>query len=335
VTTTPTIERLSTPRALREDLAEDVRAGLTGERRTLPSKYFYDARGSELFERITELPEYYLTRAETGILETHALDLVAAVRPVELLELGSGSSRKTRLLLEAMHAGGTGDRYVAIDVSEDALREAADALRASYPWLTVRGYVGDFHADVGGLPPAHGPRLLAFLGSTIGNLDRDARAELFRDVAALLGPADAFLLGADLVKDPDELVAAYDDAAGVTAEFNRNILRVVARELDADVPVDAFTHVVRWNPDEERIESSLRAERPATLAFPTLDLTVDVEAGEEIHTEISCKFRREGLTAELQGAGLAVERWLTDDGGRFALVLARTIAGRPDGENSQ
>jgi L-histidine N-alpha-methyltransferase len=316
------VTRLSSPRALRDERAADVRAGLSQRPRSLPSKYFYDARGSQLFEEITQLPEYYPTRVETGILEAHADELVEMVAPDELVELGSGSSRKTRVLLEAMHGRGSGHRYVPIDVSEDALREAAETLADAYAWVEVEGLVGDFHGDLARIP-ANGTRLVAFLGSTIGNLDRPERAVLLHDVATLLGPRDAFLLGADLVKDPDVLVAAYDDAQGVTAEFNRNILHVVNREVDADFPVEAFAHVARWNPDEDRVESSLRAERPVVVTFPGLDLEVAFEAGEELHTELSCKFRRAGLTAELEAAGLRVEQWLTDAEERFAVVLAR------------
>lgn len=316
------IDRLSSPRARRDELAADVRAGLAATPKSLPSKYFYDARGSELFEAITRLPEYYLTRVETRILEREAPGIVADVRPAELVELGSGASRKTRLLLEAMHDQASGSRYVPIDVSEDALRAAADTLARAYPWLEVGGLVGDFHADLARIP-ADGTRLVAFLGSTIGNLDRPERAILLRDVATLLRPADAFLLGVDLVEDPAVLVAAYDDAQGVTAEFNRNILHVVNRELDADFPVEDFSHVVRWNHTDERIESSLRAERDVTVTVTGAGLTVSLAAGEEIHTERSCKFRRDGIGAELAAAGLHLDRWLTDDDARFAVVVAR------------
>lgn len=321
VTDRVSVTRLSSPRAVRDTLAEDVRSGLTGAHKSMPSKYFYDGRGSELFERITTLPEYYPTRTETGILETHAGEVVADVRPVELVELGSGSSRKTRVLLEAMHAAGTGERYVPVDVSEDALRSAADALAADYPWLEVTGIVGDFHDDLAGIPRS-GHRLIAFLGSTIGNLDPTQRGVLLADVASLMGPTDRFLLGADLVKDADELVAAYDDAAGVTAEFNRNMLHVMNRELDADFDVDRWDHVVRWDAADEAIRSSLRTPSAVVVRFAALDLSVSFEAGEEIHTEMSAKFRRDRLAAELRTAGLVVERWLVDDHERFAVALA-------------
>lgn len=315
------IDHLSTPRAVRETLAEDVTRGLAETPKNVPSKYFYDARGSELFERITRLEEYYPTRTETAILEAHAGSIVDDVRPDELLELGSGSSRKTRLLLEAMHEHGTGDRYVPIDVSEDALRAAAETLSADYPWLEVRGIVGDFHDDLAHVP-RRGTRLVAFLGSTIGNLDAPARHVLLSDVARMLEPGDRFLLGADLVKDVDELIAAYDDAEGVTAEFNRNVLHVINRELDADFPVDRFRHTVVWDADEEAIRSSLTADDDVTVTFRALDLRVTFAAGEQLHTEMSAKFRRRTLEPELAAAGLRVDRWLTDPEDRFAVVVA-------------
>lgn len=321
-TTDTPIVSLSNPRAIHDELLEDVRTGFAASPRWLPPKYFYDADGSDLFEQITNLPEYYPTRAETAILEAHGHDLVAAVGPEQLVELGSGSSRKTVLLLEAMHAHGSGDAYVPFDVSADAIRGAATSLAEDHPWLEVRGFVGDFTTDLHRLPRT-GRRLVAFLGSTIGNLDRAGRAMLLGEIHATLDEDEALLLGADLVKDPTVLVAAYDDAAGVTAEFNRNVLRVLQRELDADLELDAFVHEARWNATEERIEMWLVATRATTVAVPELDLRAEFAAGEGIRTELSCKFRRDGLTAEFETAGFGVDRWLTDDGGRFALVLAR------------
>jgi L-histidine Nalpha-methyltransferase len=321
----PSVTRLAAPADRRAELAADVRAGLTATPRSLPPKWFYDARGSQLFEQITRLPEYYLTRAETEILRREADRLVAAVRPGELVELGSGSSTKTRLLLEAMRRGGDHGRpprYSPIDVSEDALGSAASALAASYPWLEFAGYVGDFTADLGRVPHAPGRRLLAFLGSTIGNFTPAERAGLLGAVAAALGPDDRFLLGADLVKDPAVLVAAYDDAAGVTAAFNLNLLAVLRRELGAEVPAGRFQHVAAWDAEHAWIEMRLRAREPLTMRFPTLDLTVPFAAGEELRTEISCKFTRAQVDGELTAAGLALERWEQDAAGRFALALA-------------
>ena len=307
--------------ALRTALAEDVRRGLGAREKWLPPKYFYDAAGSALFERITRLPEYYLTRAESEILEAITDGLAERLRPGELVELGSGSSRKTRLLLEAMHRHRGGRRYAPLDVSADALQGAAAALTASYPWLEFDGFVGDFTADLPRVP-RRGRRLLAFLGSTIGNLEPDERAALLGAVVVALRPEDRFLLGVDLVKDPAVLRAAYDDAAGVTAEFNRNVLRVLNRELHADIPVDAFQHVAVYDRELARIEMRLRALRDLEVSFPTLDLEVSFAAGEELRTEISCKFTREGIERELAAAGLRLGSWHTDAEHRFACAVA-------------
>ena len=319
----PSVTHLAAPADRRTLLADDVRTGLTASPRWLPPKWFYDARGSALFELITELPEYYPTRVETALLTRIAGPVIDLVRPEELVELGSGSSTKTRLLLEAMHRHG-GSRYAPVDVSVDALAGAAAALGADYPWLAFDGYVGDFCADLARLPHG-GRRLLAFLGSTIGNYAPPERAELLASVAAALADGDRFLLGVDLVKDRGALVAAYDDAAGVTAEFNLNMLRVLARELEADIKVEAFEHVALWDEEAAWIEMRLRATEPVTLRFPSLDLEVDFEAGEELRTEISAKFTRDGVEAELAAAGLRLERWDSDDQDRFALALATGV----------
>lgn len=318
------IRVLSTPVALQQALADDVREGLLSPPRQLPPKYFYDARGSQLFEEITRLPEYYPTRAETEILERHADELVAAVAPEELLELGSGSSRKTRALLEAMHRLGTGDRYVALDVSEDALRSAAAALTADYPWLRFDGLVGDFHEDLGRIEQ-RGRRMVAFLGSTIGNFTPAERAAFLGEVADVMAPDDGFLLGVDLVKDAGTLEAAYDDVAGVTAEFNRNVLRVVNRELDGDLPLDAFEHVAVYDKERSWVEMRLRATRPVHATLRAVGLELRFDEGDEVRTEISAKFTREGIAAELEQAGLRLQRWLTDGQQRFGLLHARLL----------
>ncbi len=328
--TLPSVTSLAPPADWRGQLAADVRAGLTANPRTLPSKYFYDAEGSELFEQITRVPEYYLTRAEHEILSDHADQLLAAAQASEVLELGSGSSRKTRLLLEAMHRLGDrlgdrdsgGQRYAPLDVSEDALIGAALALCNDYPWLRFDGYVGDFTADLPKVP-RHGRRLVVLLGSTIGNLAPEERAGLLAGVSAACQPGDCFLLGVDLVKDSATLEAAYDDAAGVTAAFNRNVLRVLARELDAAVPVEAFEHAARYDERRARIEMHLRASQDLVLEFPSLDLTVPLAAGETIRTEICCKFTKSVVQRELRAAGLSLEGWHTDRQGRFALALAK------------
>lgn len=303
-------------------MEEEVREGLTAHPKVLPPKYFYDAHGSELFERITRLPEYYPTRAETEILETHAQAILAEVRANELVEIGSGSSRKTRLLIEAMHAVG-GRRYVAFDVSEDALAAAAEALSDDYPWLEIHGVVGDFEHPFRA-PQRNGRRLVIFLGSTIGNLEREERTSFLRRVGALLeAPGDRFLLGVDLVKPAAILEAAYDDASGVTAQFNLNVLRVINRELHGELPLDAFVHRATWVPERARMEMFLVATRPVEARIGALDLVVTFEEGEALRTEISCKFTRPSITEELREAGFELERWLTDARGRFGLLLAR------------
>jgi L-histidine Nalpha-methyltransferase len=311
----------------RSALADDVRAGLTAKPKRLPPKYFYDARGSELFEDITRLPEYYLTRAETAILIDVADVIVRHIRPVELVELGSGSSRKTRLLLEAMHRHRSGGRYAPLDVSEDALAGAADALGADYDWLQFDGFVGDFTCDLGRLP-RRGPRLVAFLGSTIGNFTPAERATLLAGLRAGLADGDRFLLGVDLVKDRATLEAAYDDATGVTAEFNRNLLHVLNHELGAGIPVDAFEHVAFYDEGQARIEMHLRATRAMEVAFPSLGMEVAFAAGELLHTEISCKFTRPQVERELDAAGMRLEAWHEDAERRFALALA-SVPARP------
>jgi len=307
--------------ALQRALADDVRLGLGSDPKWLPPKYFYDAAGSALFERITRLPEYYLTRAETEILIDGADSIIQRIRPVELVELGSGSSRKTRLLLEAMHRHRSGHRYAPLDVSEDALAGAADALGGDYEWLRFDGFVGDFTQDLRRVP-RQGRRLVAFLGSTIGNFTPAERARLLRGVAAGLADGDRFLLGVDLVKDRATLEAAYNDAAGVTADFNRNLLHVLNRQLGANIPVDAFEHVSFYDRREARIEMRLRAGYPLAVRFPTLGLQVGFAAGEELHTEISCKFTRPQIERELQAAGLRLESWHEDPERRFALALS-------------
>ncbi|WP_406457802.1 L-histidine N(alpha)-methyltransferase [Streptomyces sp. NBC_00876] len=299
-------------------LRADVLHGLTRHPKTLPPKWFYDARGSELFEEITRLPEYYPTRAEREILIGRAAEIAAASGARTLIELGSGSSEKTRHLLDALpelHS------YVPVDVSESALRGAAGALLEERPDLSVHALIADFTAGLS-LPGTPGPRLVAFLGGTIGNLLPQERAVFLKSVRSLLMPGDALLLGTDLVKDQDVLVAAYDDAAGVTAAFNRNVLSVVDRELGADFAPDDFEHVARWNPHQEWIEMRLRARRALTVKIPELDLVVPFEAGEELRTEVSAKFRKAGVERELADAGLRLTQWWTDSADRFALSLA-------------
>ena len=304
-----------------DTLHTDVRAGLGSVPRTLPPKWFYDKHGSDLFEQITRLPEYYPTRAEQEILERRAPEIAGLTRAATLVELGSGSSRKTRLLLDALTAGGSLRRYAPLDVSASALEEAGRAICQDYPGLDVRATVADFEDGIP-LSDEPGPRLLAFLGSTIGNFDRAQRAAFYGTLARALSSDDVLLLGADLVKDTEVLLRAYDDAAGVTAEFDRNVLHVLNRELGADFEPDAFRHVAVWNAEHERIEMHLRARTAQTVKIPDLDLSLDLAEDEDIRTEISCKFRRESLTAELKEGGFTVRHWWTDDAARFALLLA-------------
>jgi L-histidine Nalpha-methyltransferase len=318
---TLTIDRHLSADYLDAALRADVVSGLTGSPKHLRPVWFYDERGSELFEEITRLPEYYPTRAEREILTDRAGEIARLSGADTLVELGSGSSEKTRLLLDALGEGGTLRRYVPVDVSETALLGAARSLREEYPDLGVHAVVADFGAHLGRLPTG-GRRLVAFLGSTIGNLTPPERATFLAQLRATLGPDDAFLLGTDLVKEPSVLVAAYDDAAGVTAEFNLNVLRVLNRELDADFHPDAFEHVARWDAEHEWIEMWLRSRRAQTVKLPGVDLVVRFAEGELLRTEISAKFRRDGIRAELAAAGFELGRWWTDRAGRFGLSLS-------------
>jgi L-histidine N-alpha-methyltransferase len=310
------------PDSYRAALRADVRAGLTATPKSLPPKYFYDARGSQLFDEITRLPEYYPTRTETAILQARAAEIARRSAARTLVELGSGTSEKTRLLLRAFTAAGSLERFVPFDVDPAVLAQAAVAIDTEYPGLRVEPVVGDFEQHLGELPGGE-VRMIAFLGSTIGNLDRAGRARFLSAVAATMGPNDTFLLGTDLVKDVGRMLRAYDDAAGVTAQFNRNVLAVVNRELHADFDVDAFEHVALWNEDEEWIEMRLRAARPQTVTVADLDLTVEFDAGETMHTEISAKFRPAGVAAELRAAGMELVELWTDPAGDFGLTLAR------------
>ncbi|MGO9163368.1 MAG: L-histidine N(alpha)-methyltransferase [Streptosporangiaceae bacterium] len=302
-------------------LRADVRAGLTATPKTLPPKYFYDERGSELFDQVTRLPEYYPTRAETTILRQRAAQIARLSRCASLVELGSGTSAKTRLLLRALRDGGTLREFTPFDVDPAVLTEAAGALAAEFPGLRIAPLVGDFEHDLGTIPGGR-PRMIAFLGSTIGNLDPVGRARLLGQVAAALRPGDTFLLGTDLVKDTSRLLRAYDDDAGVTAEFNRNVLRVLNRELEADFAVEEFEHVAVWDAEREWIEMRLRAASAQHVTIGDLGLTVGFAAGEEMRTEISAKFRRDGVPAELAAAGLRALQCWTDPDGDFGLTLA-------------
>jgi len=309
-------------------LADDVLDGLTRPFKELPPKHFYDARGAELFDRICELPEYYPTRVERSILERDATELAALTGAAELVELGSGTASKTRVLLDALERGGTLERYIPVDVTESMVRECAAQLIEEYPGLQVHGVIGDFERHLGELPEALGPRIVAFLGGTIGNFPPGSRRRVLREIARLLGADDHLLLGTDLVKDPVVLQAAYDDAQGVTAEFNRNVLRVLNRELDADFEPEDFEHVALFDPEHEWIEMRLRSRREHTTIVRDLDLPVHFDAGEEMRTEISAKFTSERIEGDLAAAGLELVRRFTDADELFALTLARRAAPR-------
>jgi L-histidine N-alpha-methyltransferase len=306
-------------------LAYDVLDGLTRPFKEIPPKHFYDARGSALFERICELPEYYPTRAEREILTARADEIVQATGAGELVELGSGSAEKARILLGAMSAAGTLRRYIPLDVSERALEAAAVELVEQFEELTVHGVIGDFERHLDRVPRrVSGPsRIVALLGGTIGNFLPGTRRRLLRSLAALLGPDDRLLLGTDLVKDPAVLEAAYDDAQGVTAEFNRNVLHVINRELDADFTPEAFDHLAFYDRAHEWVEMRLRAARPCTVLVAALGLRVEFAAGEELRTEISAKFTRARVEQDFRAVGLELEGWYTDRERRFALSLAR------------
>ena len=304
-------------------LADDVLDGLTKPFKEIPPKHFYDARGSELFEQICELPEYYPTRTERQILEEQADAIAEQTGAGELVELGSGSAEKARILLDAMDRAENLRRYVPLDVSEQALRDAAAQLVAEYDELEVDAVVADFERHLDSVPDPDGaPRIIALLGGTIGNFPPGSRRRLLRGIAALLRPDDRFLLGTDLVKDPATLEAAYDDSAGITAEFNRNVLHVINRELGADFIPDQFEHVAFFDGRHEWIEMRLRARRAQTVLIDKLGLRVQFAHGEELRTEISAKFTRPRLEADFHAAGLALEHWYTDPDELFALSLA-------------
>ena len=315
-----TLDRHLGPDAMRTALEADVRAGLTASPKTLPPKWFYDARGSVLFDEITRLPEYYPTRCERAVLATHAAEIAAATGADTLIELGSGTSEKTRLLLDALRDAGTLRRFVPFDVDESVLTMASKQISEEYD-VEVHAVVGDFEHHLP-LLPTGGRRLIAFLGGTIGNLLPHQRAEFLRTLADTMAPGDGLLLGTDLVKDPARLQAAYDDGAGVTAEFNKNVLRVVNRELEGDLDVDGFAHVALWNPADEWIEMRLRSLRAQTAHLRALDLVVEFAEGEEVRTEISAKFREERVRSEVAAAGLELRRWWTDDDGAFGVSLS-------------
>jgi len=316
------IDVLLTESGAPDAMGREVRAGLTSATRRLPSKYFYDARGSELFEEITELPEYYLTRAEQALLEASAPTIAALTQFAELVEPGAGSAKKTRTLIDAGLAEGCLERLLLVDVSAEMAEASARTMAGGYPGLEVHAVVADFEADLDKIPCGPG-RLVVFLGSTIGNFSRTQAIALLRRMKTLAGEGGWLLLGTDLVKDRSVLEAAYNDARGVTARFNANILEVVNRHLDGNFVTGRFEHVAFYNEVESRIESYLRARSAHSVRLGSLDLEFDLAAGEMIHTEISCKYTRESVTSILAEAGLGLQRWFTDVEDTFALSLSR------------
>ena len=318
-----TVDVRLVPADLQAALRRDARAGLAADPKAMPPVWFYDDRGCELYETITRTPEYYPFRAERSLLARSSGEIAAAAGATVLVELGSGNSEKTRLLLDAMAAAPAGlAGYVPFDVAEATLRDAARAV-AEEMGIGVHAVVGDFHEHLDGIPDLDAPRLVAFLGSTIGNFDPRQRARFLGEVAVLLAPSDRFLLATDLVKPVDRLVAAYDDAAGVTAAFNRNLLAVLNRELGADFDLDRFSHLAAWDAANSRIEMRLRADDAMTVKLPEIDLVAEFAAGEEMRTEISTKFTADQVTDELAAAGMAVEGRWTDPAGDYLVTLAR------------
>ena len=321
VAATLTVENHLAPDFIARTLRHDVVTGLSAAAKWLPPRWFYDDRGSALFDEITRLPEYYPTRAERSILQARAAEIASVSAATSLVELGAGSAEKTHLLVDALRAAGSLRTYVPVDVSDGALRTASANLLWEYPGLAVHAVVADFerHLD---LLPATGHRMVALLGGTIGNLAPQSRAAFLGSVRNALRTGETLLLGTDLVKSPDVLLPAYDDAAGVTAEFNRNVLNVLNRELGAEFEPAAFDHLAVWDSEHEWIEMRLRAQHAMRIRIPAVDLTVGFERGEEIRTEISAKFRRDRVAAELEAAGFGLTRWWTDDEDRFGVSLA-------------
>jgi L-histidine N-alpha-methyltransferase len=324
VAETYTIDVHLGPADLEAALRADVRDGLTATPKRLSPKWHYDARGSALFDEITRLPEYYLTRCERAILEAHAAEIAQSAAADTLIELGSGTSAKTRLLLAAMAAAGTLERFVPFDVDEATLRAAAAAIVDELPGIAVHAVVGDFERHLA-LLPRGGRRMVAFLGSTVGNLTPAVRAGFLADLAGALVPGDSLLLGVDLVKSPDRILPAYDDPGGVTAAFSRNVLRLLNDRLEADFDPESFDHVARWDAAEEWVDIRLRSRIAQVVRIPRIDLEIEFAQGEEVHTEISAKFRRERLATELADAGLDIRSWWTDPDCAFGVALAERL----------
>lgn len=316
-----TIDVHLSPEDVQHQMRQDALSGLQAPEKSIPPVWFYDERGSRLFEDITQLPEYYPTRTERALLETHAATIAELSKADTLVELGAGSCEKTRVLLTALQQAGTLTRYVPFDVSDDFLRDAATTLSDEYDALDIHVVIGDFHHHLAEIP-TEGRRVVAFLGGTIGNLNPAQRARFFFDLNCTMSSDDTLLLGADLVKDRGRLVAAYDDAAGVTADFNRNVLHVLNEQLGGNFEPHRFRHVAVWNEQEQWIEMRLRADAPMEVSLAGADITVRFDEGEDLLTEISAKFTPERLEQELAEAGFVIEGIWGADEGEFLLVLA-------------
>jgi L-histidine N-alpha-methyltransferase len=316
-----TIDVHLSPDEVRRQMRTDALNGLQAERKSIPPVWFYDERGSQLFEEITRLPEYYPTRAERRLLEAHAPAIAEMSKADTLVELGAGACDKTRILLDALQDAGTLARYIPFDVSDGFLRSAAATLSAEYASLAIHLVIGDFHHHLAEIP-TEGRRLVAFLGGTIGNLDPSQRARFLFDLNCTMSSDDCFLLGTDLVKDRTRLVKAYDDEAGVTAAFNRNVLHVLNEQLGGDFDPDLFRHVALWNEEAQWIEMRLRAGQATEVTLHDAGITVQFEEGEDLLTEISSKFTPEGVEAELKEAGFVIEGTWGADEGEFMLSLA-------------
>ncbi|MFL5564495.1 MAG: L-histidine N(alpha)-methyltransferase [Gemmatimonadaceae bacterium] len=310
-----------TVRRSRQQMVRDVRLGLTRSPKQLSPKYFYDERGSELFEEITQLSEYYLTRAERALLEQKIGEIVRTAQPCSLVELGAGSATKTHIILDEMIANGCAECYVPVDVSKDFLEATAIQLRADYPNVRITPVVSDI-TEAFALPPVASPTLVAFLGSTIGNFSREQAIQLLSHMSRSMGPTDRFLLGADLIKDPEIINRAYNDSKGVTAAFNVNVLNRLNRELNANFPIDGFDHRAFYNSEQHRVEMHLIARRPVKVVIPEIG-EISFEKGESIRTELSYKYDRPMLEDILSASGLAIEQWMPADDGSFVLALAR------------
>ncbi len=306
---------------VRSQMRTDALQGLQGDEKSIPPVWFYDERGSRLFAEITQLPEYYPTRAERALLEAHAPAIAELSKADTLVELGAGACDKTRVLLQALEETGMLSRYIPFDVSDVFLRSAVTALSREYDTLDIHVVIGDFHQHLGEIP-SEGRRMIAFLGGTIGNLDPAQRARFLFDLNCTMSSDDSLLLGTDLVKEPSRLVAAYDDAAGVTADFNRNVLRVLNEQLGGDFDPDNFRHVALWNEQQQWIEMRLRAEGAAEVSLAEAGITVRFDEGEDLLTEISAKFTPEGVQRELSEAGFVVEEMWGAEDGEFLLSLA-------------